>query len=122
MYLMHRNTGFIAATLLVTVLTGCVSTSQVLEMGRDTYSVSATADGMRDAASARESAFKTGTEKCSSLGKRFMFVNESSARTRMGIDTTVSVTFRCLSESDPEYTRPTVRQAPNVVIEDQRKQ
>lgn len=104
----------------VITLAGCVSTSQVLEMGRGTYSVSATADGYRDAASARQSAFQAGAQKCASLGKRFMLVNESSARTRMGIDTTVNVTFRCLFENDPEYARPDVRQSPSVVIEDQR--
>jgi hypothetical protein len=102
-------------------LAGCLSTSQVLEMGRDTYSVSATADGYRDAASARQSAFQAGAQQCASLGKRFMFVNESMTRTRMGFDTTVSVTFRCLAESDPEYERPDIRQSPAVVIEDQRK-
>ena len=56
--------------LSISLLTaGCVSTSNVLELGRDTYTVSATADGFRDAASARQSAFKTGSEKCNSLGK-----------------------------------------------------
>ena len=102
-------------------LVGCVSTSHVLEMGRDTYSVSATADGLRDAASARQSAFQAGAQRCAALGKRFMFVNESMGRTRMGIDTTVDVTFRCLSEGDSDYARPDVRQSPSVVIEDQRK-
>ena len=34
-------------------ITGCVSTSHVLPMGKDTFSVSATSDGFRDAASAR---------------------------------------------------------------------
>lgn len=103
-------------------LAGCVSTSQVLEMGRDTYSVTATADGYRTAAAARQSAFETGAQKCASLGKRFMLLNESSGRTRMGIDTTVDVTFRCLDENDPEYAaRPNIRQAPNVIIEDQTK-
>jgi outer membrane murein-binding lipoprotein Lpp len=103
------------------VLSGCVSTSDVLEMGKDTYSVSATADGFRSAASARQSAFEAGREMCSKQGKRFMFVNENTSRTRMDIDTTVVVNFSCLSENDPEYNRPRIRQAPNVVIEDQRK-
>ena len=116
-----HHVGIITAIVTAVGLSGCVSTSQVLEMGRDTYSVTATADGMRDAASARESAFEAGANKCATLGKRFMFVNESTARTRMGIDTTVNVTFRCLSESDPEYARPNVLQAPDVVIEDQRR-
>ena len=50
-----------------------------------------------------------------------MFISESTARTRMGIDTTVNVTFRCLADNDPEYSRPEIRQSPAVVIEDQRK-
>lgn len=103
------------------ILVGCVSTSEILEMGRDTYSVSATADGMRSAASARQSAFEAGREMCAKQGKRFMFLNEVTSRTRMGIDTTIDVTFRCLSENDSEYTRPNVRQSPDIVIEDKRK-
>ena len=103
------------------VLSGCVSTSEVLEMGKDTYSVSATADGMRSAASARQSAFEAGRETCTKQGKRFMLANESMSRTRMWIDTTVDVTFRCLNENDPEYVRPQIRQAPDVVIKDQSK-
>jgi outer membrane murein-binding lipoprotein Lpp len=54
------------------LVVGCVSTSNVLELGRDTYTVSATADGFRDAASARQSAFKAGAEKCNSLSKKFL--------------------------------------------------
>jgi outer membrane murein-binding lipoprotein Lpp len=111
----------LAAVVVAVLLSGCVSTSDVLEMGKDTYSVSATADGMRSAASARQSAFEAGKDMCTKQGKRFMFMNESMSRTRMGIDTTVDVTFKCLSENDPEYTRPQIRQAPDVVIEDQRK-
>lgn len=109
MYPKHHKIRFITATIMVITLSGCLSTSQVLEMGRDTYSVTATADGYRLASQARESAFQAGTEKCASLGKRFMLTNESTTRTRMGIDTTVTVTFRCLNESDPEYLRPNVR-------------
>jgi len=111
----------LAAVVVAVLLSGCVSTSDVLEMGKDTYSVSATADGYRSASSARQSAFEAGKEMCTKQGKRFMFMNESKSRTRMGIDTTVDVTFKCLSEDDPEYTRPRIRQAPDVVIEDQRK-
>lgn len=114
---MQRN--FIALALVL-LAGGCVSTSSVLEAGRDTFTVSSTADGFRDAASARMSAYAAGQEKCNSLGKRFQLLNESTGATRMGIDTTVNVTFRCLNASDPEYTRPEIRQAPDIVIEDQR--
>jgi len=99
------------------LLAGCVSTSNVLELGKDTYTVSATADGFRDAASARQSAFKSGAEKCNSLGKKFMLTNENVANTRMGIDTTVTLYFRCLDERDSEYSRPNLQKTPDLIIE-----
>lgn len=103
-------------------LTGCVSTSKnVPETGRDTYTVSSTADGLRSAAAARESAYEAGQRKCASNGKRFQLVHESSERTRMGIDTTITVAFRCLRDEDPDYGRPVIRTAPTAVIEDRRR-
>jgi hypothetical protein len=39
----------------------------------------------------------------------------------MNIDTMVTITFRALDRNDPEYTRPNIQQAPDVVIEDKRK-
>jgi outer membrane murein-binding lipoprotein Lpp len=107
-------------TLMMT-LAGCVSASKILEVGKDTFSISATADGMSSASSAREKAFEAARIHCASLGKQFMLVNESVARTRMGIDTTVTITFRALDKNDPEYKRPNVQQVPDVVIQDNRK-
>lgn len=113
-----KKWGIIASC--VGLLAGCVSTSDVLEVGRDTYSVSSTSDGYRSAAAAREHAFQAGAAKCSGMGKHFMLVNESTARTRMNIDTTTNVVFRCLSADDPAYVRPDVKPAPNMVIENQK--
>jgi hypothetical protein len=79
-------------------LAGCVSTSQVFEVGPDTYSVSSTADGYRTASSARQSALESGTAKCVAMGRHFVLTNESTEPTRMGIDTTVTLTFRCPEE------------------------
>lgn len=106
---MHPLPTAVSCVLASAFLASCVSTSRPLEVGKDTYSVSATADGFRDAASARQSALETGSDMCAKQSKRFMLVNESTARTRMGIDTTVNVTFRCLNENDPEYTRPIIQ-------------
>jgi hypothetical protein len=111
---LHAITPLLAAT----VLGGCVSTSLPLEVGRDTYSVSASTGDRLRAAAARQSAFEAGREMCAKQGKRFMLVSETTSRSGT---TTVDVTFRCLHENDPEYTRPSVRPAPDVIIEDQRK-
>lgn len=116
----HRARLFMV--LLITgFLAGCVSTTNILDMGKNTYSISATADGMRSAASARESAFGAGKVWCTKKGKRFLLVNERAESTRMGTETTVSVTFRCLREDNPDYIRSNIRQWPDVIIEDQRK-
>ena len=47
-----------------------------------------------------------------------MFLNENTAKTRMDIDTTVTIYFRCLNESDSEYTRPGIEKSPDLVIEE----
>lgn len=39
----------------------------------------------------------------------------------MNIDTTITITFRCLSERDADYQRMEIRSAPTTVIEDRRK-
>jgi len=88
---MHYKT---TAVLITLALGGCVSTSNVLEV------------------------VNSGAEKCNSLGKKFMFLNENTAKTRMDIDTTVTIYFRCLNENDSEYTRPGIEKSPDLVIEE----
>lgn len=109
------------ALIAIGPIVGCVSTSSVLEVGRDTYTVSSTADGFRTAAAARQSAYEAGQSKCQKDGKRFQMVHESSERTRMNIDTTIAVTFQCLDERDAAYRRTEVRSAPTAIIEDRRQ-
>jgi hypothetical protein len=112
MYSKRQKIVSIVLFISIISLAGCLSTGQVLEMGHDTYSVTATATAeiFQLASQVRESAFKAGAEKCISLGKRFMLIKESSRLTRMGFDTTVTVTFRCLSENDSEYATPSIQQ------------
>jgi len=117
---MKPFTSMVALAFAVS-LSGCISASKVLPVGKDTYSVSATADGMSSASSAREKAFEAARLHCASLGKEFLLVSESVTRTRMGIDTTITITFRALDKSDPEYKRPDIQRSPDVLIQDQRK-
>lgn len=89
--------------ILIISLTSCLSTSEILEIGRDTYSISLKPGGYRLTSLAREEAFAVGSEKCISLGKHFLFIDESSFGKRTGIDNVITVTFRCLNENDPGY-------------------
>ncbi len=83
--------------LAALALAGCVNTTDALQTGPDTYTVSSSADGMRMAADARQSALRTAGRKCASLGRNIVVLNETSQPTRMGIDTTITVNFRCVA-------------------------
>ena len=92
--------------LVALALSGCMTTSRPLGIGRDTYTVSATGDGFREAVAVRQSAFEAGRDLCEKQRKHFSLVSETKSTMRMGIDTTIDIIFRCLSETDPEYLRP----------------
>lgn len=79
------------------VLTACVNTTDVVQIGTDALTVSSSADGGRMASDARQSALQAAARKCTSLGRNMLLVNESSQPTRMNIDTTVMINFRCVA-------------------------
>ena len=81
---------------LATLLVACVNTSNVLQVGPNTWDVSATSDGMRAASDARQAAIEAAGKHCVSMGKTIQVVSDRSERTRMGIDTTYTVTFKCV--------------------------
>jgi outer membrane murein-binding lipoprotein Lpp len=85
------------APILALALAGCVNTTDALQIEPDTFTVSSSADGMRMAADARQSALQTAARKCASLGRNIVVLNETSQPTRMSIDTTINVNFRCVA-------------------------
>jgi len=84
-----------AIALVSSLATGCVSTTSVMQMGPNTFTVSATADGMRPATHAREQALQLANEKCAGMKKTIRVVSEKSEATRLGIDTTYTLNFAC---------------------------
>jgi hypothetical protein len=49
------------------------------------------------ASDARQSALRTAARKCASLGRNIVVLNETTQPTRMGIDTTININFRCVA-------------------------
>lgn len=85
--MLHRlSIALIAGAAML--LAGCVNTSQIHAIGPDTFTVSSTSDGMRSASDARSSALEAANKHCAALGRKINVVNETSERTRMGIDPT----------------------------------
>jgi hypothetical protein len=103
---------------MILILSGCCTpiNSGVLPMGPDTFSVSA--DSF-NASNAKKSALGQAEKHCSRLGKEILVIKTAVAKADGNF--IYDVTFRCLSKDDPELKRPTYKQSPDVLIEDNRK-
>lgn len=107
------------ATAATYLLYGCglkTYSSGILQMGPDTYSVSA--DDL-NASTAKQAALGQAQAHCTSLGKELLVTNTKSFRD--GARSVYDVTFLCLSKGDPQLARPIYSKEPDVVIEDKRR-
>jgi hypothetical protein len=106
----------IALSLLsMMILSACGSTGTVMQMGPDTYTVTASKHNMSGGASdAQNNALASATAYCSSMGKDLLVKNAFSSFERPYYS--YSITFRCLAESDPALKRPTDRKSPDTGI------
>jgi hypothetical protein len=102
------------------ILTGCVSTSDIVQVGKDSYLVTVRARGNNAGAGRIESA-KAAVKYCASSGKRMIIRRTDTTGIALGaIPETTALVFSCVDESDPEWQRPNFEPDPNVRIEDQR--
>ena len=71
----------------------------MFEVAPGIYSVTTMGDGFTTASRMRDHVFGSATEFCGKQGKHVLVENEEQAATRMDIDTTIDVKFRCVSET-----------------------
>lgn len=77
-------------------LVGCASSSNVYEMSPGIYTVTATGDGYTTADRVMDLAMGKAQDACRQRGLRLDVINQDQATTRMGIDTTIKLSFRCV--------------------------
>ena len=117
---MQSPISFAVAAAAAVLATACASSSGVLPLGPDTYSISAHAAPARGGApSARKSALSEASAHCSSLSKEVLVTNITT--TGEPICCGVDVIFQCKKSGDPELAAPQYRKSPDVVIEDRRQ-
>ena len=92
------------------MVTACVSITDVVPAGKDTYVV-AGEDEFSSGASIKTDLYKKANTHCETMGKKLLPVNESVSLNA------AELRFRCLEEDDPEYVRPVMESVPNVRIE-----
>jgi len=112
-----------ALIVVTAALTACVSTSEVVPMGKDSYMISSSSNGGpggNGAHVSRIEAAKAANRYCDAKGLHMVVRNLGG--TTFGLSGgTSELIFSCVTSDDPEYKRPDLRQAPTTVIEDQRK-
>lgn len=111
----------IPAIIATLIISGCTSTSEVLKIGKDTYTVSSTVRGFHSHADAKEMTLKRATEYCASMSKEIAVTNTASSGaagwTPLGSD----VIFRCLDSKDSDYQRPNFQSEPTTKIQIEKK-
>ena len=109
-----------AAPAMAFLCTACASTTGVLQLGKDTYTVSAGMSGTGSVSgnntASKQHAFTEATKYCRKLGKQMLVKNDSLDASMAG--STTELVFRCLDETDPEFhSKPDYRKEPDVAIE-----
>ncbi len=83
-------------SIISLMLAGCASSSNVYEMQPGVFTVTATGDGYTTADRVMDLAMGKAQQACASQGRRLQVLANNQTRTRMGIDTTMTISFRCI--------------------------
>ena len=113
---MTKVTIYIAITV---ILSSCASSSGVLTMGPDTYSISTSASpGRGGIPEAIRMAYQEAGTECTRQGREILILKEkSSSPTWTEGMANATVQFRCLLSNDPELKRPKSKENPDTAIE-----
>ena len=99
-------------------LAGCVTTSDVTPMGRDTFMVSTDArGGFSSSAELTAKSAKKANAYCMAMNKEMEPTNILNQGVRGFTPQENTFMFRCLAANDPSNQRPDLRVMPNVRIE-----
>lgn len=102
------------------LLAGCVSTTDIVPAGKDSYMVAGSARGGVNGGKSLIAATKQANEYCGKLGKVMIIRNTETGGSAAWGSETSNLIFSCVAENDPEYQRPNLRKEPTTVVEDQR--
>jgi hypothetical protein len=91
------------------VLAGCVSASEIVPAGKDTYMVAGRANGGPAAGGSSIEAMKAANAFCAKQQKLVMIRNTSTSGSAGFGGEQSTLIFSCLTADDPEYQRPNLR-------------
>jgi hypothetical protein len=104
----------------IATLAGCVSTTDVVPVGKDSYLISGRANGGLNAGKGTIQATQKANAYCATQHK-FMTIRRVDTNGNAAVfGESANLYFSCVTEDDPEYVRPNLKKDPTAVIEDQR--
>lgn len=99
-------------------LGGCVTTSDITPIGKDSYMVGTTAmGGMLSHMEVKAASLKKASAFCQSMGKTMVINNMGSSGVRGWTPLESEVTFLCVDDGDPANQRPNLQKVPDTVVE-----
>lgn len=102
------------------LLAGCVSSSEIVPAGKDSFIVTGAANGGMEGGKSLIAATKAANQYCAKLSK-VMIIRRTDTGGSAGFGGEHSnLIFSCVDENDAEYQRPNLRKDPTTVVEDQR--
>jgi len=97
---------------------GCASNPGVVPLGKDTYILNRQGKALgATAGSTQIDTLKEANSYCQSIGKVFQVVRMDGHPAAPARFPEASIQFMCLSENDPELSRPKLRKDPDTVVE-----
>lgn len=107
---------YLFVTVAAISLTGCISSSGVLPMGPDTYSISVHAAPVRGQAGAKKAALTEANQYCMQQGKTMLVksMDHSTFSSLPGDD--LNIIFQCLSNGDQGLQRPNYQSPTDINI------
>jgi hypothetical protein len=102
--------------IICMALASCSSTSEIVPAGKDTYMIGGENSRISDPATVKIKLYKAANNYCKKQKKSFMPVSSNQETMFYGAGSS-ELTFRCLYENDPEFTRPYVKKTPGTSIE-----
>ena len=107
----------LAALVLSVTLAGCVSSTEIVPVGPDSFMIGATTRGGAFMGEAPIVAAKAANQHCATLGRHMVIRRTDSTVEGLNNIGTNTLVFSCVTETDPEYQRPNLRKDPNVLVE-----
>jgi hypothetical protein len=103
--------------LAVLVTAGCVSTSEVVPLGKDSYMLNSTSRGGLNAGREQIDGAKAANAYCDAMGKHMIVRRMDTHGVAGWTPITAQFVFSCVSTDDPEYQRPNLQHDPTTRVE-----